>query len=140
MATLLRNVLITSPECGVGNKAEIDNRTSDQIDTGIFNSIRSHIADLDGAITASPDVKIKTIKKATSFPIVDIQAIINSSPGCTYLRVYNGFDSNGVFVTYLGPVSDNFETYLKADLSDSSLISKSCCHCQPCTSDSLLNI
>jgi hypothetical protein len=140
MTTLKKNVSIYTPECSVENKSTIDDRMEQPVTLGDIGAIRASILDLHAVVTASPNNKIQTIKKATSFPVADILAMLNNSPGCQYLRVYNGFDrTTGVFITYMAPISSAFETFLEEDLSDPSIISQSCCHCNPCETDGILN-
>ena len=140
MATLIKNSGTGSaPECSEGNKSFIDDRT-EEVHTDIAGpgGIRDQIMDLDSTISASTDPKIKQIKKATSFPIQDVYRMLDANPDAKYLRVYNGF-KDGEFVTYMAPVSDTFQTYVAADSSDDSVISKACCQCRPCTIDRILN-
>lgn len=125
-------------ECGMNNKANIDDRESQNIDEQIMLTIKSSIDDFAATVGASDNHKIRSIKKATSFPVSEILAMAQMS-GCSYLRVYNGFDANGQYVTYIAPVTDSFETFLKQDLTDGSTLSSSCCHCNPCNTDHILN-
>ena len=137
MANLLKNKSDSIPECNSENKSLIDDRIT-QSNVGI-PLIRAEIMELDNAVQASSDSKIRNIKKATSFPLSDIFAMLANNPGCMYLRVYNGLNSDGEFVTYMAPISDAFDTYVAEDSSDQSIISKSCCHCNPCSRDKILN-
>lgn len=104
-----------------------------------LNLIRAEIMLLDSTITASTDPKIKTIKKATSFPVGELLHMIADNPCYKYLRVYNGFNSGGEYVTYLCLIPDVNETIEPRSTSATITISKSCCHCKQCASDRLLN-
>ena len=137
MATLIKNSGTGSTlDCSEADKLAIDNRISEA--TTSIGAIRDQIMDLDSTISASTDPKIKQIKKASSFPIQDVYRMLDQNPEAKYLRVYNGF-KDGEFVTYMAPVSDTFQTYVAADSSDDSVISKACCQCRPCTIDVILN-
>jgi hypothetical protein len=140
MATLIKNSGTGgTPECSETLKLDIDNRTEEaHTDIAGPGGIRDQILDLDATISASTDPKIKQIKRATSFPIQDVYRMLAENPDAKYLRVYNGF-KDGEFVTYMAPVSDTFQTYVAADSSDDSVISKACCACRPCTIDRILN-
>jgi hypothetical protein len=64
--------------------------------------------------------------------------ILNTNPGCKYLRVYNGFDADdGKYVTYIAAISDDFDSFVEP--GSPGFISKACCQCNPCTKDKLLN-
>jgi hypothetical protein len=139
MATLIKNASNTTPECGEVNLKEITERVTSGITLESLAIIRDEILQLDSAVAASADARIKNIKKATSFPIAEIQSILLSNPDCKYLRVYNGFNSNDKFVTYIAPISEAFEDFIGADINGSSVVLQSCCHCNPCTSDTILN-
>jgi transposase-like protein len=138
MSTLIKNSSAITPECGLVNVLKINDRSTEQLNQNLLADIRAQIMDLHTTVTASSNAKISKLKKATSFPIEDIQMLLANSPGCKYLRVYNGF-KNGEFVTYIAAINNAFETYLSEDLTDSSVISQSCCHCNPCTTDRILN-
>jgi hypothetical protein len=137
MPTLIKNIGETTPECGTSEFVAND-RTTEQLNAEALAGIRAQIMDLHATVIASPNSKIQQIKKATSFPIEDVFLILARNPCCKYLRVYNGF-KNGEYVTYLAPINENFETYIDEELIDSSIISKSCCHCNPCPTDRILN-
>ncbi len=139
MATLIKNSGTgETPECSQTSKLDIDNRTEEaHTDIAGPGGIRAQILELDAAISASSDPRIKQIKKASSFPIQDVYRMLDQNPDAKYLRVYNGF-KDGDFVTYMAPVSDTFLTYVAPDSSDDSVISKACCHCRPCTLDRIL--
>ena len=139
MATLIKNSGTGSaPECSEGNKSIIDDRTTEEHTNIGTGGIRDQIMELDSAISASTDARIKQIKKASSFPIQDVYRMLDQNPDAKYLRVYNGF-KDGQFVTYMAPVNDTFQTYVAEDSSDDSVISKACCQCKPCQFDRILN-
>jgi hypothetical protein len=140
MATLIKNSGTGSaPECSEENKSIIDARI-EEANTNIAGSggIRDQILDLEATVAASTDAKIKQIRRATTFPIQDVFRMLAENPDAKYLRVYNGFQG-GAFVTYMAPVNNTFYTFVAPDSSDLSIISKSCCHCNPCRFDKILN-
>ena len=134
MATLVKN-RTSVPDCKSENKDLLSDRISENAD---IEEIQGNLERFRLKIAGSADLLIKEIKRATSFPIEDISRILANSPDCKYLRVYHGFNSNNEFVTYLAPIKDNFDTYIK-DSPDTSIISVCCCQCNPCTLDVLLN-
>jgi hypothetical protein len=126
METIIRNASLPIPECDATNpaiKAAINNRILDNIDISV---IKAEIKDLHDTVVASSDPKIQTINNAITFPINDILQMIIDHPGCKFIRVYNGFDSNGKFVNYLVPLNDNLKVY------DNCKKSVPCCQCRPC--------
>ncbi|PZR36024.1 MAG: hypothetical protein DI538_14495 [Azospira oryzae] len=139
MATLKKNASDTAPECGIENQGVINDRTSQPVTDLVINTIRGEITTYASAVAASSDPRIMALKKATSFPVEDIQAVLDANPNCRYLRVYNGIDSQGNYVTYLAAINEAFQSFLTEDPDNGTVITKSCCHCNPCTSDIVLN-
>ena len=135
MAILIKNNLPVG-ECSLENKDFIDDPVS-EIGTSI-PEIRNSIMDFDTTISNNSDLKVRNMKKATSFPVKDIFALLANNPECKFLRVYNAFTPTGEYITYLAPISSTFDSYVSEDSSDKTIISISCCHCRPCTKDKLL--
>ena len=134
MATLIRNASQDETPESIGsaeNMATINDRISDT--NFDVSTIRTQVYDLDETVNATSNAKIKDIKKATTFPIKDILQMMINHEGCKFVRIYNGFDSNGRFVTYLVALDENLKTYSNPTASGS------CCHCKPCLTDKILN-
>ena len=133
MATLIKNSDPNIPECigSADNLLTINNRISDP--NFDVSTIRTEVYDLDETVNAIGDTKIKDIKKATTFPIKDILQMMIDHEGCKYVRIYNGFNSSGKFVTYLVALDANLKTY------SNPTSSQACCPCRPCLSDKILN-
>jgi hypothetical protein len=134
MATLIKNASQDeTPECigSAENMAIVNNRISDP--NFDVSTIRTQVYDLHDTISASANTKIREIKKATTFPIKDILQMMIDHECCKFVRVYEGFDSSGRFVTYLVALDENLKTY------NNPTASQSCCHCKPCLTDKILN-
>ena len=133
MATLIKNKKPEIPDCDGSdeNLGIISDRISDP-DFDV-STIRTEVYDLNETVAASGNAKVKQIKKATTFPIQDILQMMIDHEGCKYVRVYEGFNSSGQFVTYLVALDANLRTY------SNPTSSQSCCHCNPCRLDKILN-
>lgn len=135
MPILAKNSSNTIPECTSANKSIIDNRT-ENVNPDLAEVSR-FLENYKAKIESSSDPVIRNFARATSFPISDIQRLIQNNPDCKYIRVYNGImTTTEEFVTYCAPISDEFDTFLN---QANSIISQSCCHCNPCSNDHLLN-
>lgn len=135
MPILKKNSSTTTPECSTANKFVIDNGRTEDTNPDL-TEISRFLGKYKTKIDSSSDPDIKNFARATSFPIADIQLLIQNNPDCKYIRVYNGVTDTGEFVTYCAPISASFDTFLD---QPNSILSQSCCHCNPCTQDRLLN-
>lgn len=131
MATIFQNVNSQVPPCGT---APTRSQTQLPID-----DIITQIDHLEMEVAASSNPKIRNIKVATTFPVDEIQNLLAEYPDAEYLRVYNGLDTNGIFITHLAPLNENFAGFVQVPDSSQNKIIQSCCHCNPCVGgDSLL--
>lgn len=132
MATIIKNVNPEIPDCDGAeeNIGIINDRITENFDLGV---IRADVGRLNSTVSGSDNPKIRDIKRATTFPIKDILQMMIEHEGCKYIRVYNGSDSSGKFITYLVPLDEKLNTY------DNCKTSSSCCHCRPCRLDKIIN-
>jgi len=121
-------------ECTIENNNLINDRVV-EVDTSI-PEIRSQIAKFDQTVKASTDIILRDLKKASSFPVADILAMLQAHGTAKYLRVYNAITPNGDHISYLAPVSPTFTTFTE---DNASPISVCCCQCNPCTFDKIIN-
>jgi len=132
MATLTRNANPVIPACD-GEQLTLD-RINERISENFaLSTITADVNRLQDTISASANPSIRDIKKATTFPIRDILQMMITHEGCKYVRIYNGFNSSGQYVTYLVPLDENTATY------EDCQTSSPCCGCNPCPLDRILN-
>jgi hypothetical protein len=133
MAILIKNSGTgDTPECTIPNKFLISTRVS-EADTDI-NNIKAAISAFKSKIDSSTDTVINNFYRATSFPIEDINQLLINNPDCKYVRVYNGLSPTNEHITFIAPIYIDFNSFTNADM----IITKSCCQCKPCLTDSLL--
>ncbi len=133
MATFIRNANQVIPECNgePDTLAIINNRVTE--DNFAVNTITADVNRLHDTISASDNASIRDIKKAITFPIKDILQMMVTHEGCKYVRIYNGFNSSGQYVTYLVALDANLKPY------GNPTSSGPCCGCNPCPLDRILN-
>lgn len=138
MGSLIKNGSNEIPECSTENLSLIENRIEEEIDSPGVGLIRAEVFEFHEAISNSSNAKIRNIKKAVTFPVKDVFKMLAEHEDCKYLRIYNGFNSAGEYVAYMAPISNALETYSLVSPARTT-ISRSCCHCNPCSTDKILN-
>ena len=136
MSTFIKNRQDDFADCNSENLGIIGDRvTQENYDTSIItNQIRA----FDQAKNESPDPRIKSMFRATSFPVAEIKRMISDS-NVGYIRIYNALMDNGQYITYAAPIKTNFESFDIQDPIRANTICAPCCHCKPCRFDKLLN-
>ncbi len=136
MSTFIKNRKDDFAECSSENLGIIlDREILEDYDT---LAITYQIRAFDQAKNESSDPRIRSIFRATSFPVADIKRMLGSED-VAYLRIYNALMENGQYITYAAPIKTNFETFDAQDPATANTIAAPCCHCKPCRLDKLLN-
>ena len=113
---------------------ELSNQQSSSVETDLAD-IRADLARSREKVQSFSDVQIQNISEATSFFLVDIEELLaTTQTPKKYLRVYNGLNAGGEYVTYIALVKDDSDVCN----GDDTVVIKYCCKCSPCLTDRLL--
>ncbi|HMF70986.1 MAG TPA: hypothetical protein VK616_05905 [Flavitalea sp.] len=136
MSTFIKNRREDFADCNSENSGIIGDRiTQENYDT---SPITHQIRAFDQAKNESPDPRIRSIFRATSFPAADIKRMLNNE-NVSYIRIYNALMDDGQYITYAAPIKTNFESFDMHDPISANTICAPCCHCRPCLLDRLIN-